>query len=420
MTLVGPLLIGLVFLAPIMIMEMSDDEEKLIKVVDEAHLFREDIPKSKKILFERDTMPIETAKKIFDSEKYTALLYIPSNILTPPHKAILYSEKQANIEITSAVERLLQKEIENAKMIANNINEEMLESIRTRVDVNAVKITETGEQKSSAGIVSIVGIVSSLVIYMFIFLYGAMVMRGVIEEKTSRIVEVIISSVKPFQLLMGKIIGIAMVGLTQFILWVALSLLVTTAVQSIFLDKDLLTQKTEQINSISGHTIDENNPVSSGGNEEIVAEIFDSLSSINFIHVFLVFIFYFLGGYLLYSALFGAIGAAVDNETDTQQFMLPITVPLILGIVVAQSIISNPDSSLAFWFSIIPFTSPVVMMVRLPFGVPLSELLLSMSLLVLGFLFTTWIASRIYRVGILMYGKKVSYKELGKWLFYKG
>lgn len=243
------------------------------------------------------------------------------------------------------------------------------------------------------------------------------------EEKTSRIVEVILSSVKPFELMMGKIIGVALVGLTQFLLWLVLTVSLYTIANVTLLksfnenisktmqqkeeavkasaDLDYVTlQKTKQPNKIF--------------------ELYEGLQSINFKQLTLLFIFYFLGGYLLYSALFAAIGAAVDNEADTQQFMLPITIPLVFSFVIAQVIIQDPESSLSFWFSIIPLTSPIIMMVRLPFGVPMWEVALSMSLLIIGFIVTTWIAARIYRTGILMYGKKITYKELWKWLFYKG
>jgi len=257
-------------------------------------------------------------------------------------------------------------------------------------------------------------------IYFFIFLYGVQVMRGVMEEKTSRIVEVILSSVKPFQLMMGKIVGIALVGLTQFLLWVILTgTLYSIATVTILKDVDMkqIQQKEQTIKIGADLNFSEMKHNADTGE---IAKLWNDFKSVDIVAILLCFLFYFLVGYLMYSALFAAVGAAVDSEADTQQFMMPITIPLILSFVVAESVIQDPQSSMAFWFSIIPFTSPIVMMVRLPFGVPAWELALSMSLLVLGFLFTTWIAGRIYRTGILMYGKKVTWKELGKWLFFKG
>jgi ABC-2 type transport system permease protein len=232
-------------------------------------------------------------------------------------------------------------------------------------------------------------------------------MRGVIEEKTNRIVEVIISSLKPFELMMGKIVGIALVGLTQFVIWIFIIFALGSAVSGLVLSSMNLPTEAGQAMQTTGAENDFSN-------------ILQALSGFNYVMIVTMFIFYFISGYLFYGSLFAAIGSAVDNETDTQQFMLPITLPLVFAFVLAQSVVtSNPNGILAFWLSIIPLTSPVVMMVRIPFGVPFWEVLISMAAMIVGFVFTVWLAGRIYRVGILMYGKKPSYKELGKWLFYK-
>jgi ABC-2 type transport system permease protein len=244
-------------------------------------------------------------------------------------------------------------------------------------------------------------------------------MRGVIEEKSSRIVEVIISSVKPFQLMMGKIIGIAFVAITQFLIWVVLSTVIIGGAQQFF--KEELNQvQTEQVKNLESV-----NPeaAKTAGNEnqqaEFISRLTGQLGMINFPLVLGAFLFYFIGGYLLYGSLFAAIGAAVDNETDTQQFMLPVTIPLILAIVMAQVAIENPDGPIAFWASIIPLTSPIIMMIRIPVGVAYWEVILSMGLLIATFIGTTWMAAKIYRTGILMYGKKVNFKEIGKWVIHK-
>ena len=246
-----------------------------------------------------------------------------------------------------------------------------------------------------------IGFISGILIYMFIFMYGTMVMRGVIEEKTSRIVEIIISSIKPFQLMMGKILGVALVGLTQFILWILLTIIMATVAELTFLDANSMATT-----------------MSTDEQSIILTQLTSITGGINLTQIFLSFIFYFLAGYLMYSSLFAAVGSAVDAEADTQQFILPITIPLILAFVLIQPIMDNPEGSLAFWMSIIPFTSPVIMMVRLPFGVDNWELLLSAGILIGSFIASTWLAGRIYRTGILMYGKKASYKELWKWLKY--
>jgi ABC-2 type transport system permease protein len=257
---------------------------------------------------------------------------------------------------------------------------------------------------------------------MFIFIDGAQVMRGVMEEKTSRIVEVIISSVKPFELMLGKIIGVALVGLTQFLLWVVLTAGIYTTVSATLFRNETTEKKVERMIQTRAPAVAQMMESDSAAVQQNnwAAEVTEAMATINFPLILGMFLFYFLGGYLLYSALFAAIGAAVDSETDTQQFMLPITIPLILSFIMVQYVILNPEGNIAFWFSMIPFTSPIIMMVRIPFGVDAWQVALSMLCLIGGFIFTTWLAGRIYRTGILMYGKKVNYRELARWLFYKG
>jgi len=257
---------------------------------------------------------------------------------------------------------------------------------------------------------------------MFIFMFGAQVMRGVLEEKTSRIVEVIISSVTPFQLMMGKIAGIGLTGLTQFVAWLILTFGISAIAQQVFLSDSPVT-RTEQVAPGSVMDAGQVQPptLEDAAKNDAVNNIFKQLGSVNFFLIIGAFIFYFLGGYILYGSLFAAIGAASDNETDTQQFMFPVSIPLIIGLLIMINTFLNPSGKLAIWFSIIPFTSPIVMMARIPFGMPPApQILASVLLLVLTFLASTWLAAKIYRTGILMYGKKVSYKELWKWIRYKG
>ena len=288
-----------------------------------------------------------------------------------------------------------------------------------------MKIGDDGrESKSYTEINMVLGMFAGFLIYFFIFMFGAQVMRGVIEEKTSRIVEVIISSVKPFQLMMGKIIGVGLVGLTQFLLWVVLTFGIVTVITSTFAGKGQHKQSIEQSMMQNASKYNPDNlaqtdaPSVKEKQDEGVNEIFEALNTVNFPVMIGAFVFFFLFGYLMYGSLFAAIGGAVDSEADTQQFMLPITVPLILSIVMMQYFIQDPSGQIAFWFSIFPLTSPVAMMIRIPFGIPYWQVALSMALLILTFLGTTWMAAKIYRTGILMYGKKVSYKELWKWLRY--
>ncbi len=421
MTILGPVLMASLIIAPVLIARYSDSEVANIQVIDESGLFVDKLSNSSDMVFEMDSLSLPVAKEIFNPEKYTAILYIPGNVINNTGAIMLFSSKQPNLSLVSSIEKTIQKEVENMKLQARGIDKATLEEIKTRVKVNTRTLTEAGEEETNAGLTYAVGFIGAMLVYMFIFLYGAQVMRGVIEEKTSRIVEVIISSVRPFQLMMGKIVGIALVGLTQFLLWIVLTFGISTLVTNLFIDsneiKEQMVHRQTPLGTALPQDVDAGTVDSASRGE--LAEIMKSVNSINFPLLIGAFLFYFLGGYLLYGALFAAIGAAVDGESDTQQFMIPITIPLILSIVVSQSILQNPESKLAFWFSIIPFTSPVVMMVRIPFGIETWELVLSMACMIAGFIFTTWLAGRIYRTGILMYGKKVNWKELGKWLFYK-
>lgn len=425
MTILGPLLMSTLLIVPVWLAMRDHEEPQKIEVVDDSFLFRDSIPQSKNVKFIYSEITIDKAQEDFYQTDFTGILHIPSNVITGGGAVKFYYKEQPGMAVEEYIKSNIEEMIYNFKLQKSNVDLKTIRNAHTSINLITEKITETGStERTSTGVQMTMGFILGLLIYMFIFLYGAQVMRGVIEEKTSRIVEVIISSVRPFQLMMGKIIGVALVGLTQFLLWLVLTFSIYTAVQSVLfsgvnkekLQKEMVKEEVfKQGANLQALKMDK-----PGLYDNKTYEAFDAFKSIDFVSIILCFLFYFLVGYLMYSALFAAIGAAVDAETDTQQFMLPITIPLVLSFVMAQTIMQEPSSSLAFWFSIIPLTSPVIMMVRLPFGVPIWELALSMSMLVLGFIFTTWLAARIYRTGILMYGKKVSYKELWKWLFYKG
>ncbi len=420
MTLLGPILMAGIAIVPILIAKYSDDKINKIIVIDQRpEIFTTILPSSETVLFINSKISLDSAKKAFDPEKFYGILYLQDDMVKNPGGAMLFTEKQANLSVTNYIENSLEKQIEQDKLKSEGIDQKTLSSIETNVNLKTLSLK--GEE-NSAELATIVGFICGFLIYLFIFLYGVQVMRGVIEEKTNRIVEVIISSVRPFELMMGKIIGIALVGLTQFLLWIVLTLTITTIASKVIIDPKTdakVVAQTMKSNNLDQHALNELGATPKI-KEDAMSKLFSQLSSINFPLIISCFFIYFLGGYLLYSALFAAIGAAVDNETETQQFMLPVTIPLILAFIVAQSIVQNPDSQLGFWFSIIPLTSPVVMMVRIAFGVPPWELALSIGLLIAGFIGATWLAGRIYRTGILLYGKKVNYKELAKWLFYKG
>ena len=434
MTILGPLLMAAIVIVPVYIATMSN-EVKTLSVIDETGFFYGKFKDSESIRFHYLVSDIGSAKASFTKSGDYALLYIPKTELTLPTNAVLYSKSQVNINVKSYIKNVMGKRVEELKLEAKIkdlklvddaklTTDDILRSIKSSVDISTIKIGDEGkEEKSYPEVSMILGMFSGILIYFFIFLFGSQVMRGVIEEKTNRIVEVIISSVKPFQLMMGKIAGIGLVGLTQFLLWVILTGTIVTIATSSFSSKIKPGAATEQLipSQTKGMTAMQlpNAADSTKVTGEQSNEVINAIESIDFPVMIGMFLFFFLFGYLLYAALFAAVGSAVDSEADTQQFMLPLTVPLILSIVMAQYVIQEPQGPVAFWFSIIPLTSPVIMMIRIPFGVPYLQIILSMTLLVAGFLGTTWLAAKIYRTGILMYGKKVSYKELWKWLKYR-
>ncbi len=392
----------------------GDDKVKDFKILDKSGIFENHFSNKSNLNFSYISGDYEQAKKDIRKEKDDFLLYIPADFSKTGNVEVI-GDKKPGISLVDDVENQMEDILRNKKLIAAGIDTAVLNSSKARVSINAKQITDEGEKDASIGATYIAGFAASFLIYLALFIYGAQVMRGVIEEKTSRIIEVIISSVKPFQLMLGKILGIGAVGLTQFLLWIALSTGLSTLGAQYFTSNNPAKDKTEVVKKDANHP-----DMSSANSGGAAKQFFKAADTINFPYMIGTFFFYFLGGYLLYSALFAAVGSAVDNETETQQFMLPITLPLIFTFIIGMNVIvKNPDSPISFWMSMIPFTSPIAMMIRIPFGVPVWQLVLSMVLLVAGFIFTTWVASRIYRVGILMYGKKVSYKELAKWFTYK-
>ena len=424
MTILGPILMAALFIAPAWIATMEDNEVKTIAVLDSSYLFRHSMQQTETIRFTYiKNKKLNEIEKVMNDSNYYAVLFIPQNILAS-QRVELSSTKQPSLPVKMHIKNCISREIELLKLAKSNIDPALLESIKTDINISTIKLEADGSKvKTSTELNSVVGLVSAILIYMFIFMYGAQIMRGVIEEKTSRIVEVIISSVRPLELMMGKIIGVAMVGLTQFALWIILTFALVSAAKGILMPDKPMDMQTLQMNSIMNNPAVGNDMTAGSGQPQIdpneIELAFEAINSINYGTMLLSFIFFFLGGYLLYGALFAAIGGAVDSDADTQQFMMPVTIPLILGVVVLQGAITNPEGPVAFWFSIIPFTSPIVMMARIPFGVPIWEIALSAALLILTFIACTWLAAKIYRTGILMYGKKVNYRELYKWLRYR-
>jgi len=421
MSILGPILIASILVVPIWL-SSQDEDSQLIEVVDESGLFINQLKNTEEVEFRYEFRSLEEAKtNLSEKGNFTAVLHIPKVVISLPKTVQLFYESKPKSSSIIYMENQIAKVIENKKLEdLYDLSLDQISGLRPEVDIVNNKMTEDGESEESAGGLAVaVGFVLAFFIYFFIFLFGVQVMRGVIEEKTSRIVEVLISSIKPFQLMLGKIVGIALVAITQFLLWVGLSGVLIFGAQAFFAD-DLKKVQTEQVKKMEQMNPEVKEAMDEASTEVgMVQQINDRLGRINFPLILSCFLFYFLGGYLLYGSLFAAIGSAVDNETDTQQFMLPVTIPLIVAILIAQVVIENPDGQLAFWSSIIPLTSPIIMMIRIPVGVDSWELILSMGLLVLTFLGTTWLAGRIYRTGILMYGKKVNFKEIGKWIFYR-
>ena len=428
MTLLTPFLFALIFVIPALVMSSDDKDFKKIAVIEDgSDLFTDVIPDTKDTDFEYLTgVRLDDIKKNFSDLGYYGVLYISPQVITTPNAIQLISRKQPPMGLLDHISGSLEKEIEKQKLLAYNIEnlDEILKTINTSVKVQTIKIDDAGGvTQTSTGISMALAYISGFLMYMLVFMFGSMVMRGVIEEKTSRIVEVIISSVRPVQLMLGKIIGVALVGLTQFGLWIILTLAIVMIVKANVLPEGTM----EQIQQLPQSLAEADQSIAGAQAAPISAEAISEFQSLfaNAMSqpwglIIFSFIFYFITGYLLYASLFAAIGSAVDNETETQQFMLPVTIPIILGLIVAMGTMQNPESSLSFWFSMIPLTSPIVMVARIPFDVPAWEIALSMGLMLLTIIGAIWMAAKIYRTGILMYGKKSSYKELWKWLTYKG
>jgi ABC-2 type transport system permease protein len=424
MTILTPLLMGAIMIVPGLLASMGDTTVKKIAVVDNTKMFVNKLQNTDNINYEYITADdFAEYKANMEAKGVNAILLIDPTIINNPKGAKIYSNEDVSIETSSKIESSMEDIIKGEKMKTFNIQniDVLLEKIKSKVNLTTIKLDENGNEKQTNTVV-IMGIayVFGFMMYLFIFIFGSQVMRGVIEEKSNRVVEVIISSVKPIQLMMGKIIGVAAVGLVQFLIWIILSIGIFIGVQSYMADSyaKKLGQKTEVTSVMSSPGAAQVNPADMAKIQEEYGDttkIFSSISE-RIVPIIIYFIIFFIGGYLLYSSLFAAVGSAVDNETETQQFMLPITIPIILALMVMMHTFQNPNSPISFWFSIIPFTSPIVMMARIPFEIPTWEIIMSIVILYATIFGTIWLSSKIYRTGILMYGKKTSFKEMIKWI----
>jgi len=415
-SLLAPILITAIYAIPIWL-AMKDKEVKRVEILDLSGLWKKSDLVDKEVEFVFTSGKEQELKMTFASKGFDAFVSISKDVLANPNGVHIYTAKNIGMSLKGSVEKLIQNKVRQELLLKAGISSQIYESTQVNIDSKTITVSTDGEEtSSSSGGAMILAGIMGLVLYVTLLLYGSQVMNGVIEEKSSRIIEVIISSVKPYQLLLGKIIGVGLVGLTQFLLWIVLTIGLTQ-ITGKFYGKKVKNNLT-QIQKIDSEK--QSNLISNGDAESPMSEVTKVLESTNIPMITAAFLFYFFVGYMLYSSLFAAIGSAVESATEAQQFTFIVMIPIILSFLMAQYTMQDPDSRIAFWASMIPFTSPINMMVRLPYGVPAWELILSMSLLVLGFLGCSWVSARIYRVGILMYGKKVTWKELGKWLFYTG
>lgn len=412
LTLLMPFLIAALFFVPIWLAGIKSDEVKNVAIIDNTGKYASLFQDTESFRFISSDKSLEEYRNSPDKTIY-AFLSITNDLLEEPKAATIYSEKQIPGELSRMVNQTLRKELERKKLESFNIPniKEIIEESKINFSVQTIKWGSGGtEEASSATVASIIGVVFMLVIYTFIIAYGSMVMQGVMEEKTNRIVELMISSVRPFDLMMGKIVGIALVGLTQLFLWGIMSS-VLIGIGTFFMGGNIDPAAMQE-----GLIAQQN--INAGGMDK-ANELLSIIQSIDFAKIGIFFILYFIGGYLLYASIFAAIGSAVDQQEDTNQFMAPVLIFMVFAIYAGVYSMDNPDGPLAFWCSMIPFTSPVVMMIRIAFDAPMWELLLSVAILFATAIGITWISAKIYRVGILMYGKKPSIREMIKWVKYK-
>ena len=414
MSILGPLLFGLFVLVPVLMAKWNNDSTTVWvhdpsgqlsdAFQDQNGLKFQVLPQgtlSNGVLVQADSANIR--ELLEDQDAGLLHLQAPDSNLNV--EARYYSAQAAGLKITERIQSALNDRLYRLRMERQGLDPKVIESLRAEVQLQTSVWTDQGSEDSHTETAMLLGFGAALLMYMFIFMYGSMVMRGVIEEKASRVMELLVSTTKPFELMMGKILGIASVGLFQFVLWLLLGTAISTAIGAMGLGSGPGTASVPgTVNSLPA---------------DAQADWMQILGQMPWETIIPFFLFYFLGGYFLYAALFAAVGSAVDSEGDSQQLMLPISLPIILSFVASQFVMQNPHGSLAFWMSMIPLTSPVVMVVRLPFGVPGWELALSMFLLVATFIVAVWLAGRIFCIGVLMYGQKVSFNLLRKWLFYR-
>lgn len=412
-TILMPIAFVALMFVPALMMNVSSDEVKEVIVVDHSGMVADKLTTDGQLAFRPSDLPFEELKE--QRNEVFGILVIGDDVATNPSNVQLYTYESSTINIESSITEQVRTIIEAEKLKQYNIEDldEILNEIKTPVSLQVKQLNESGDAKDSSAILNIaLAYIFGFLIYMFVFLYGNMVMQGVIEEKSNKVMEVMVSSVKPFQLMMGKILGIAAVAITQFMIWVVFILVVGACAMSLLGGEEMLAA------AQAGGAMDAVGSAGVSIDKEAASLINTITDPAYLLRIFGGFLIYFVGGYLLYAAMFAAVGSAVDNEKDTNNLQLPITIPLILALFVMMSAMQEPNGPLAVWFSMIPFTSPIVMMVRLPYGLP-DGFWWSVVLLYGTFVATVWLAGKIYRVGVFMYGKKPTLGELLKWARYK-
>lgn len=412
MTFLSPLIFVGIFALVAYLSSLNNDTIRRITVLDESGLFVDEFSSTPHLRYNvLSNGNLTDAKNQAETAEIYGFLYIPKaeNLEELSKNITFYSADSPSLSMMSDINSLLENKVNTMKLKEAGIDSETIKNLHINIRANQETFLGQETSKLGSGLKLIFGGAAGYLLFMFIIIYGNMIMRSVIEEKTSRVIEVIISSVKPRVLLLGKIFGTTLAGLTQFLIWVVLILILMTAVTSIFgIDPTAGSPATQVLEQ----NVD-------GGPQQMMQDIMLEINNLPLTNLIVMFILFFIGGYLLYASLYASVGAAVDSETDTQQFMMPILMPLILAVYVGFfTVIDNPHGTVSQVFSYIPFTSPVVMMMRIPFGVPLWQQLISVALVFVTFIGMVWFAAKIYRVGILMYGKKPTYKEIFKWLKY--
>ena len=411
MTFLSPLFIVALLSLIAYLISVNNEKVRTISVLDESGILSESLISSDHILYESlNGMNLEDAKTTSNSNNAYGLLHVPDLALEDVSEKIkFYSKESPSLSLISSLESKIEKRIGELKLKKMGVDLSKISASKTYVNINQEDFEGVKTSKAGSFLKLIFGAAAGYLLFMFIIIYGNLIMRSVIEEKSSRIIEVIISSVKPIQLMLGKIFGTSLAGITQFAIWVILIAILSFAASNFF-GIDLSANPQQEMMTAAVSDVNANSEL-----QALIAE----LHSLPLINLIVAFVLFFVGGYLLYSSLYAAIGAAVDNETDTQQFLMPVVILLVVGFYVGFfTALEDPHGTISVVFSYIPFTSPIVMLIRIPFGVPIWEQILSLSVLIFSFLVTVWIAAKIYRVGILMHGKKPSYKDLIKWLKY--